>query len=63
MTEAHGSLLRISSATEGAPLRGLLALLMRSIASTEDYLNFCALVKDEGTRYNIKASLQISMTG
>ena len=50
MLEVHGSSLRIDLATEGAPLRGLFALLMRSIASQEDALNYCALAKHDATR-------------
>ena len=51
MAEEHGSPLRINPATEGAPLRGLLALLMRSVASSKDPLNYCALVKEDAGRY------------
>ena len=40
--EAHGAPLQICSATEALPLRGLLALLLRSIASPERALSFCA---------------------
>ena len=48
--EVHGSPLRIDPATEGAPLRGLLALLMRSIASPEAALNYCDLTKGDAGR-------------
>ena len=48
--EAHGAPLQICSATEAAPLRGLLALLLRSIASPERALNFCAPAAEECSR-------------
>lgn len=56
MLEVHGSPLRIDPATEGAPLRGLLALLMRSIASREDALNYCAMTKDDAKRCVMSSS-------
>ena len=56
LLEVHGSPLRIDTAAEGAPLRGLLALLMRSIASQEDALNYCALAKDDAGRCVIPSS-------
>ena len=50
MMEVHGTPQRIDPATEGAPLRGVLALLMRSIASPQDAHNYCALTKEEAGR-------------
>lgn len=58
MSEAHGSPLQIAPATEGPPLRGLLALLLRSIASSQEGTNFCASVKQEASRCRLKPLLQ-----
>ena len=54
MAEVHGAPLHIKPATGALPLRGLLALLLRSIASTEEALNYCSLVKQPAGRYAVQ---------
>ena len=58
MAEVHGAPLHIKPATGALPLRGLLALLLCSIASTEEALNYCSLVKESASRYAVSESLQ-----
>ncbi len=65
--EAHGAPVQICSATEAAPLRGLLALLLRSIASPERALSFCAPAVDGCSRskpgQNTALALEQGITG
>ncbi|KAK9903317.1 hypothetical protein WJX75_002686 [Coccomyxa subellipsoidea] len=50
MASSAGSAVGLNHATEAAPIRGMLALLLRSIAAADPGLNFCSLATDPSRR-------------